>query len=307
VFCKEITQVRQFSEDLVQLGVPVDRVGYFHSPNKNVKPAEQKRLLKNEELFRKNTIRVLFSTCALGLGYDKNDIRHVVHLWTPNSMVQYYQELGRAGRFQGDGLATAHMLPSNVWNPSGWAAVLSNLCWFLRRRGDCSASMPEIDARAQQLRVKESDVKRAIELGAQKKLLVVEDSTVRLVNPNTATTAVDKLYGEQMQEEVQLMDRLAHNGGADHLCIWRFMLDQFEGRHNGLVNCDKCSGQQCSPGGDILAEENVASAGKFYGLTTVNGLAVFALNRQGDELDANEERLKTIFGTHRPSMVLGQL
>ena len=51
-----------------------------------------------EDAFLRNDIRILVSTVALGMGFDKPDIGFVVHFQRPGSVVAYYQQVGRAGR-----------------------------------------------------------------------------------------------------------------------------------------------------------------------------------------------------------------
>ena len=53
--------------------------------------AAEERLLANE-------VKVVVATSALGMGYDKADLRFVVHFQAPGSVVSYYQQVGRAGR-----------------------------------------------------------------------------------------------------------------------------------------------------------------------------------------------------------------
>jgi ATP-dependent DNA helicase RecQ len=57
--------------------------------------AERERL---EEALRRNELKALVATSALGMGYDKPDLGFCVHVGSPPSPVSYYQQVGRAGR-----------------------------------------------------------------------------------------------------------------------------------------------------------------------------------------------------------------
>ena len=45
-----------------------------------------------------NEVKALVATTALGMGFDKPDLKFVVHFQSPGSPVAYYQQVGRAGR-----------------------------------------------------------------------------------------------------------------------------------------------------------------------------------------------------------------
>ena len=51
-----------------------------------------------ENLLVENRIRVLVATSALSMGFDKPDLTFVIHYQRPKSVVDYYQQVGRAGR-----------------------------------------------------------------------------------------------------------------------------------------------------------------------------------------------------------------
>lgn len=64
---------------------------YHKDVNEQTKVELEQKLIRNE-------LKVLVSTIALGMGFDKDDIGFVIHYYTPKSLIEYYQQIGRAGR-----------------------------------------------------------------------------------------------------------------------------------------------------------------------------------------------------------------
>jgi len=51
-----------------------------------------------EDALLNNGVKALVATSALGMGFDKSDISFVIHFQAPGNVVEYYQQVGRAGR-----------------------------------------------------------------------------------------------------------------------------------------------------------------------------------------------------------------
>ncbi len=77
-----------------------------------------------EEALRRNEVKALVATSALGMGFDKPDLGFVVHLGAPSSPVSYYQQVGRAGRAveRADVLALPGPEDAAIWH---WFATSS--------------------------------------------------------------------------------------------------------------------------------------------------------------------------------------
>ncbi len=81
-------------ERLYQLYRDTFSIGYYHGGL----DASQRRQLQLQ--FNQNHLQFLVATNAFGMGINKPDIRTVVHYDLPDSLENYVQEIGRAGRDQ---------------------------------------------------------------------------------------------------------------------------------------------------------------------------------------------------------------
>jgi ATP-dependent DNA helicase RecQ len=76
---------------------------------------------RNQEAFLNEEIDVMVATVAFGMGIDRSDVRFVVHAGAPQSLEQYQQEAGRAGR---DGLPAECVLVSSPADFARWKSLL---------------------------------------------------------------------------------------------------------------------------------------------------------------------------------------
>lgn len=91
VFCARQKTVEEMADFLKQAGLDC---GFFHG---GMLPENKRQV---QEAFISGELRVIAATNAFGMGVDKADVRLVIHLDTPDSLENYLQEAGRAGRDQ---------------------------------------------------------------------------------------------------------------------------------------------------------------------------------------------------------------
>ncbi len=89
VYVRNRRKTREIAEFLVRNGISAD---FYHA---GLSPVDREN---RQNSWKLNSIRVMVSTNAFGMGIDKPDVRFVVHMDLPDSPEAYFQEAGRGGR-----------------------------------------------------------------------------------------------------------------------------------------------------------------------------------------------------------------
>ncbi|MBP3871590.1 MAG: DNA helicase RecQ [Faecalicoccus sp.] len=89
IYCATRKNVDQLYGLLSQAGVSVTR---YHAGMTN----EERKINQDDFIYDRKS--VIIATNAFGMGINKSNVRYVIHYNMPQSMENYYQEAGRAGR-----------------------------------------------------------------------------------------------------------------------------------------------------------------------------------------------------------------
>ncbi|MDO9073873.1 MAG: DEAD/DEAH box helicase [Rubrivivax sp.] len=200
-----------------------------------------------EDALRRNTLKAVVATSALGMGYDKPDLAFCIHVGSPASPVAYYQQVGRAGRALDD--AVAVLLPAET-DAQIWA-------YF------ATAGVPDpervgriIDALAQRpqtlVELENATTLRRGRLEGLLKILTVEE-VVRREGSAWALTGKPWIYdAERWAALAQVREReaglmRAFAGGAG--CLMRFLQDALDDPDpSDCGRCSVCTGRLPGPG-----------------------------------------------------------
>ncbi len=200
-----------------------------------------------EDALRRNALKAVVATSALGMGYDKPDLAFCIHVGSPASPVAYYQQVGRAGRALDE--AVAVLLPAET-DEQIWAYFATAGVPDEQRVGKILGALAE---RPQTLvELENATTIRRGRLEGLLKILAVEEVVQREGTAWALTGNVWTFDAERWHALAQVREReagLMRAFAAGKGCLMRFLqtaLDDPEPSDCG--RCSVCTGRLPGPG-----------------------------------------------------------
>jgi ATP-dependent DNA helicase RecQ len=215
-----------------------------------------------EGRLRRNEIKALVATSALGMGYDKPDLAFCIHLGSPASPVAYYQQVGRAGRALDDAIAVLVPGPPDerIWEYFATSGIPTDE--QVERILDALSGGPQSLGGVEAA----TGIRRG-RLETLLKILAVEEVVTKSRDGWEATGRAWYFDEQKWSElrrvrsaEADLMRRYAHGEG----CLMEFLqraLDDPDPRPCG--RCSVCDGRLPAPGAGP-SSELVEAARRFF-------------------------------------------
>ena len=200
-----------------------------------------------EQQLRKNELKAVVATSALGMGYDKPDLGFCLHLGSPGTPVAYYQQIGRAGRALTH--AEAILLPGSgdeaIWEYFATANIPSqeNADRVLKSLSERPQSVIDLEG---------ATAIRRGRLEALLRILAVDDAVEKDGSKWTATGRPWMLDSRKWdallagrREEADLMRNYAHGRG----CLMAYLQQALSDPNPAPCGkCSVCTGQLPEPG-----------------------------------------------------------
>jgi ATP-dependent DNA helicase RecQ len=248
VYCTTQKESERVTDWLISRGI---NAAYYHSGirDKTVKEELENKLINNE-------LKVIVSTIALGMGFDKKDVRFVIHYNMSSSLITYYQEIGRGGRDnQGaeivllfspnDREILERMITSGITNEQDYLNVLQIINWGPKSVYDVMT----------QYNLPQKQIEKIIDLLEAESLIYKDEYTkkyYRSANMNPLSLVQNTKIKESKLKELDLMVAYAHNKSE---CLMNFIIS-----HLGEQTRSKCNTcQNCNPTQTPLSENNALS------------------------------------------------
>jgi superfamily II DNA or RNA helicase len=286
VFVNRVKECTEYAK-AIQSVVSGGQVGVYHARLGE----DQRRAV--EDKFRAGEIRVLVATKAIGVGFDKPDLRVVIHTFTPPTPTEYYQQIGRAGRDEIP--ARAFLLPSRPWNKDSVLNAILRVAHFLSRWEEAqpkySVKLDTIqDAMGPLAELDPDTVSKAADEGVKLQIFQRQGDLIIFPRDRDSLERFNTLLSKEKacQQKLSFMRQLNDNKGD---CLWKRLLDQLDDRtitHDFRCQiCHLCDGQA----EDEPAVNPYAGSNKFLSLSTPGCVPVLGLGRPGVASDFSSDRI----------------
>ena len=221
-----------------------------------------------EDQLRRNELKAVVATSALGMGYDKPDLAFCIHVGSPASPVAYYQQIGRAGRALDN--AQAVLLPSEsdeaIWHYFATASIpdTDDVTRVLAVLQTQPASLPTLESQTGLRRTK---------LEGLLKLLAADDVVSKTGTdwgstgqPYVHDSAKWAALRSMRNAEADLMRRYASGSG----CLMQFLQQSLDDPNP--TPCGRCSvcTNQLPPPGATPSVHSLAAATSFARSSTIS-------------------------------------
>lgn len=193
-----------------------------------------------EDDLRRNALKAVVATSALGMGYDKPDLAFCIHVGSPASPVAYYQQVGRAGRALDD--AVAVLLPAEtdeqIWAFFATAGVpdeqrVGKILDALAEQPVRPRSVPELENATS---IRRGRLEGLLKILAVDEVVRREGSAWTLTGtPWTYDAARWQALAQVREREAGLMRAFAAGQG----CLMRFLQEALDDPEP--VDCGRCS------------------------------------------------------------------
>lgn len=284
VYCLTIDDVNRVTEWLSKKGYNVNS---YHGRLDTDKRQEREQMLLN------NDVDALVATNALGMGFDKPDLKYVIHFQRPQNLIRYYQEIGRAGRDldtadavvlsgSDDDETAEYFIESSFPSASNFEAVLETI-------SDAEEPLSKWDLRIES---DASQVSRCVQmLEVDGALERTDEGYVRTANQWTYDE--DK-YNRITEQRYTELERIQEFMRTDQ-CLTLFIDEQLDGQMSEPCGrCANCTGNFYPQ--TVTDQSLIDEAVKHYqssGIETISNRVYRYLESGGREKIPPENQLET--------------
>ena len=246
IYTATVKAVHELAEFLSAEGLTV---APYHG---NMKTCER---TANQDRFMRGGLKAIVATNAFGMGIDKPDIRFVIHHHLPETLEDYYQEAGRAGRDGAPATCTLLYDPTDrrlhaFFQAGRYPAVadLVNVHHALKRLSDIPEPRPvPVDALQAISPVGKTRLKQVLHLFRDRGVVRNEDAGRRVVLLDRSATPADFERMARAFRERDENDRLKQRQILDYAelrcCRWDYLVNYFgkdDVESTSCGHCDRC-------------------------------------------------------------------